>query len=550
MKIFNSIILKLSALALTMMLAFNNASAQMPTDSIIADFNEFVRLLEETHPDPYTNYGGRPFFRRAAMETRSALIQDKVTSANELSRRINQFIVPLHDGHTGINLSDNMSMFTKKAAPVRFQAINDAVIIEAISSNHKDLIGSRLLAIENIPVKEICEGLALHYRAENEIGKAANICGDMGFLVDYSKVIPNMPKDSLTYQILTPDGERMNLTLPLVPLMQIMNMDFTRPEHSDLFPQGFLSYSFVDEQNKTMYFSSQGMYDHDALEFMRDHKEYSQKYHLYLQKLYQLLYNKKMPADEDEALAKIPSFSGVFEEMLQEMKKNKSQNLIIDLRDNGGGFTHITIATLYLMWGDKYLKNLSQIEGGDAKLVSPLMLKKFDLTLDQFNAQENTNYEMGDYTFEDKSDIVENITGKVRNKFISNCMSGIKDKLAAQKGKPVYTPENIYVLTGPNTFSAAFHYAFFLWKMGAKVVGVTSTQAPNTYMEETPFELPRTKLKGSISNTLQLFLPVDDPRAKDFTPDLMPTYEDYKRYNFDDNTIPLYLMDYIKGQKE
>ena len=157
---------------------------------------------------------------------------------------------------------------------------------------------------------------------------------------------------------------------------------------------------------------------------------------------------------------------------------------------------------------------------------------------------------MGDYTFEDKSDIVENITGKVRNKFISNCMSGIKDKLAAQKGKPVYTPENIYVLTGPNTFSAAFHYAFFLWKMGAKVVGVTSTQAPNTYMEETPFELPRTKLKGSISNTLQLFLPVDDPRAKDFTPDLMPTYEDYKRYNFDDNTIPLYLMDYIKGQKE
>ena len=68
-------------------------------------------------------------------------------------------------------------------------------------------------------------------------------------------------------------------------------------------------------------------------------------------------------------------------------------------------------------------------------------------------------------------------------------------------------------------------------------------------MEQTPYELPRTGLKGSISNSLQLFLPVDDPRAKLFTPELMPTYEDYKRYNFDQNTIPMYLMDLIEKQK-
>ena len=59
---------------LATVLAFNSANAQIPTDSIVADFNEFIRLLEETHPDPYTNYGGRPFFRRAAMETRFSLV--------------------------------------------------------------------------------------------------------------------------------------------------------------------------------------------------------------------------------------------------------------------------------------------------------------------------------------------------------------------------------------------------------------------------------------------------------------------------------------------
>lgn len=44
MKTINSI--KLSFSALMLMLAFNSASAQVPTDSIIADFNEFVRLLD------------------------------------------------------------------------------------------------------------------------------------------------------------------------------------------------------------------------------------------------------------------------------------------------------------------------------------------------------------------------------------------------------------------------------------------------------------------------------------------------------------------------
>lgn len=51
---------------LVALLSMGNTHAQVPTDSIVADFNEFIRLMEETHPDPYTKYGGRPFFRRAA----------------------------------------------------------------------------------------------------------------------------------------------------------------------------------------------------------------------------------------------------------------------------------------------------------------------------------------------------------------------------------------------------------------------------------------------------------------------------------------------------
>ena len=89
---------------LATVLAFNSANAQIPTDSIVADFNEFIRLLEETHPDPYTNYGGKPFFRLEAMDTRFGLIEDSVTSSDELARRITKFLAPLEDGHTNIDM--------------------------------------------------------------------------------------------------------------------------------------------------------------------------------------------------------------------------------------------------------------------------------------------------------------------------------------------------------------------------------------------------------------------------------------------------------------
>ena len=69
MKTSSLITKAMTTIALMVMLATNGALAQVPNDSIVADFNEFVRLLEETHPDPYSNYGGKPFFRRAAMET-------------------------------------------------------------------------------------------------------------------------------------------------------------------------------------------------------------------------------------------------------------------------------------------------------------------------------------------------------------------------------------------------------------------------------------------------------------------------------------------------
>jgi len=554
MKLYN--IFQRAALlsVLTTMLAFNSANAQIPTDSIVADFNEFVRLLEETHPDPYTNYGGKPFFRLEAMDTRFGLIEDSVTSSDELARRITKFLAPLEDGHTNIDMGFS-SFFEERepemGAPIDFRPISDGVVINSITSEYKDLLGSRLIAIEGIPLKEICTNLAEYRTAENEIGRINLFCFINGLSPnELRKAIPDMRQDSITFQLQTPEGKQMNLTLPLIDKYGSgANIELSSVEHTKPFPsQGNLSYLFVDDKKNTMYFRSSQIISRDALEIMINR---GMDVGQYLKRTYMQFNEDDMPNDVNKALAKIPSFSDEFGKMLHVMKKSKSKNLIIDLRGNSGGFTPITLPTLYQLWGDKYLEEAPRFGIKFIQLFSPLYMKKMNITMEQLNAEmQDYGFILGDYIATSEGDYSpEEITDEYRDRMIEEMTSSVKDKLMAQHGKPVYTPEHVYVLINPTTYSAAFHYAFFLWKMGATIVGLPSKQAPNTYMEATPFELPRTNLKGNISNSLQLFMPNDDPRAHQFTPDLMPTYEDYKHYNFDMNTELLFLLDYIKNQE-
>jgi len=533
----------MTTIALMVMLATNGALAQVPNDSIVADFNEFVRLLEETHPDPYSNYGGKPFFRRAAMETRYGLVRDSVTNADELASRIREFTAPLADRHTNL-WGDNEWW---RHAQIHFLSMNQGIIyVSGLPEQYKDLLGSKLVAIENMPVQDVLNSMAKCFPAENEIGRMTNLCWDC---VSLDKVIPNIPEDSITYHLETPEGKPVALTLPFK--MKFDSISWEKECNipwTDIFPSKQLQFDFVGKGKNTMYFRVRSIYARDCVEYMRDN---GWDYQNELAGMFWQFYRgQEMPSDPNEAIAMLPSFSGEFEKMLLQMKANGSKNLIIDLRGNNGGFTPIVFPTLYQMWGDEFIKKSSTFNTQGYTIISPLLLKKYNTSLEQMSANSPIKFEYGDYQCEEESgEPIAKVTDEIRNMTISQMMSSVKDKLMAQKGKPVYTPEHVYVLTDEVTFSAAFHYAFYLWKMGATIVGVPSSQAPNTFMEQTPYELPRTGLKGSISNSLQLFLPVDDPRAKLFTPELMPTYEDYKRYNFDQNTIPMYLMDLIEKQK-
>ena len=533
---------RLSLLLLAMLSASTSVVAQISNDSIVADFRYFLHQLETTHPDPYTNYGGKAFFHRAASETYWGLKDDSVTTREELCWRIRAFLAPLSDGHTQIHFPETQGSFS--LVPIRIKAVGDGLFIRRLPDEHQQLIGSRLVGIENVQTKDLCEEMMKIYPAENEIGKMANICGHGHQPVVLGRIIPGLRQDTISYHLMTPEGNFVRLPLALIPVKQWKewNREVTSPM-DNRFPTENLTYTFADKQKNTMYFRSTSIMARDNIEYMY---QAGMNYYDDLKYCYDKVYHRPMPSDTLKAIASLPSFSEEFEKMLQLMKRNKSENLIIDLRGNGGGWTPITYPTLYQLWGDGYLQK--NFQNHLYRLLSPLYMQKLNMTLEQFNARYHTNYEFGDYPFFESDEKTQAVTDETRTRFVSNSMSCIQDKLAKQNGQPVYTPKHIYVLADADTYSAAFHYMFYLWKMGAKIVGVPSSQAPNTFMEVTPFTLPRTNLEGSISNSLQLFLPADDPCAKQLTPDILLTYDDYKRYNFDNQAEVLFLLDYIKAQ--
>lgn len=510
------------------------------TDSLVQDFRYFVEQLEQTHPAPYTRFGGKASFHKAVETCEMQMRSDSISTSKQLAACINNFLAPLHDGHTSIanpsaNPLQNNEMF---CAPIKFKVLEDGLMVRAIDNSYNHLIGSRLLEVEGVKVGELYLRAAANYSSENTAGTYLNASWVVRNKGSLARCIGQELTDSLHITLLDAEGTKHSITLPFLTQDALRAMHYESADSRLLLPTKNMGYALLDEEGQTMYFRASAMYARDNIEY--EYKNGMSTFADDLNYCYSRVHADK-PDSTEEAIAQLPSFSGEFYEMLLEMKRHGSQNLIIDLRGNTGGWTPIALPTLYQMWGNDYLaKNMSTTR---SILISHLYIEKLNTTLDDFNAANGTNCQYGDcVTIGGQNTSFSE--GNAEQIIMSDrMMSCVKDKLLQQEGCPVYTPENVYVVTDVQTFSAAFHYAFYLWKMGAKIVGTSSSQAPNTFMEQTPLYLPITHLFASISNSVQMFLPADDPKAEMLVPDYPMTEDLYRKYAYDNNADILYILD-------
>lgn len=414
--------------------------------------------------------------------------------------------------------------------------------------SRQQYLGMRLEAVDGVSVDAIVDAVAAQYGSENRADAWSKLCGRSSRLDTYARVLPEL-RDSVTLTVSDMQNNEYRFSLPAVPRQQwkkyIDEETFSFLPRDKRFEADNLEYRTFDCGGKeVMYMRILGIYGRECLEYMYEQEMPGWQDNLAY--FYNSFMKQPMPEDLMEALRRAPAFSERFAGMLSAMKERGIETLIIDLRGNSGGWTPITLATIYMLYGDDYLR--TDMGTRTITRISPLYLEKVNSTLENFNNINGTQLRLGDYTHNDASDNNPADIGLLRTRFIDYAITASRELLRSLDGKPLYRPAHVYVVTDGGTFSAAFHYAFYLNHMGATVVGLPSGQAPNTYMEQTPFRLPRTGITGQISNSLQLFLPSDDPRAKEFTPDIVFTPEEYASCGWDHNAELVLLLRRIAAE--
>jgi hypothetical protein len=517
-------------------------------EQAVRDTRTFIDLLEDTHPDPYTAFEGRIEFRRQAQAILTGLPKDGISVA-DLANRLRELINPL-PGHT--YLAGSSWMDPDYWLPIQFSMTTDALVLTATDLDEfKGCIGYRLVSANSHTVDEIIQAEQRHrLRVENRLAAlqlVTHVVASRKFMLD---CFHGDDTDRITFQLQTPSGEIVERTVSWKQ-RRVFNADkclFPQPRRRPQLPLSDDPYfAEIFDEPKAAYLRVADIMGREAYEVawrsgVGNVREMFKDY--YGRR------NKTAPEDIATALQGIPSFFEAGMRLLAEMKRRQIPSLIIDLRGNHGGWTPSVYPFLALIYGEAFY--LKDFPGQYITRQSALFLQKNNVTVGEWRRKiGDPLFELGDYSFttggEYDSVPQEHRYAKALAEYRQGGYS-FTAALEGLNGKPLYQPKNIVVLTDEGTYSAAFQFLYYLHHMGAKSVGVPPQQSPNAFMEITEFTLPESKLRGSIANSLQLYMP-EDPKADTFLVTHPLTYEVFRHYGFDSEAALRYALDLVAADK-
>lgn len=531
------------AIVLSSVASSNIVSAQEAADSILSDFDIFVEYLKDTHPDPFTAFGGRALFYNKVSDMRASLKSNPSLTKSVLADSLASLTTRLGDGHTIVYIGNSDNNVDMYGVGHIYQS-EDSLFLMSLHKDNAYLLGARISKIGGTDVDKAIKGAMSKTVSENRFGPLGRCGINFKSKSEWQNMFGSLD-DNVNFEIISVSGDTTNYTMPLRPSSELNSFDYARLPENISLPKGLFQYKLIDSDKRVMMLSVPTIAARENFEYCYNH---GVDFVNWMRSLYGYL-GRQALVDTLEAINGFPSFYENFKNMLSAMKKDSVSYLIIDLRGNGGGWTPIVKPTLMLLYGDKYVKSTRDEHELYIQRISPLFLKKYNMSIDEYNKEQGTNLKINDYSISRAAIFPDDSIAYYRNEMIDGFMLPETDKsfLKDLKGEPLYEPERVFVVTDAGTFSAAFHYAFFLKRVGAEVVGVTSSQAPNTFMEATYFTLPYTGIIGSISNSQQILMSLGDPRCKEFTPDFPINYSTYRKYGFNLDTPISFIVEMLES---
>lgn len=520
------------------------AQEHLSRDQAIEDVRYAIEALEQVHPDPYSAFGGRVEFRREAQALLDGVPEDGLTPSG-LYDLLRPLYGKLGDGHTYISAPPSPgSSRPNRYLPVRLAVAIDAVFVQSATDDYRGLIGHRLVSLEGKSVETAAQMVSTVRPVENVFGAWRWLARYIASRRGARRVFPNV-QDSLSVRLEAPNGQLVERRLPYYLEVDayrdgpwVINRWSAVAENADPFHWQFLGDSSV------AYLRVASIVGREAFEELKavgrqDLGEQVQSY-------YRRYVAGPMPEQVDEAIAGVPCFTGAVRDVLSAMRDRGSEHLLLDLRGNGGGWSALVAAFLLLTYGDRYFEYDFPVTF--VTRISQAFLDLSGKTLNEFNAQLGTDYKIGDYRFMEEESLTSRYSREEYAVELEPYGCGLASDFRRLNGNPLYSP-SVLVLVDPGTFSAAYHFVYRLRHLGAKVVGVPPAQAGNAFVDVTRYELPNSKLDGSIARTAQILFPTGEGGGKVLMPAFPMGWAEYRRYEFDAQSEVLYALELITAGK-
>ncbi|WP_028962075.1 hypothetical protein [Sulfobacillus thermosulfidooxidans] len=511
------------------------------------DLDELVRLLAETHPDPFRHFGGPVSFYDAAHQLLDSL--PSTLSSMQFWRLLSSFVARLDDGHTAIYYEQPPDT---RRWPANFGIVGEGLYVESVrQSEWLPLLGAQLTGIDGVPWSVLFD-------------RQRQLQGSDNFIDALRRLTKTLSSRPLLAALLDYDQEPSTIQVELKPayhqapaiyewLWDAYDHPLMAPASAVHCPEigsGGMSWGFVND-------------DHDIAclrigELMDYREAFEDWYMSVFWRPIQEAWAQHFPHEpfQKEAvpqlLARIPSACETLDTLFQAAQAYNTSWLIVDLRFATGGHSLLESILRYALYGSRAFWN--DESGYQVPRYSPLYLKNYHAL------PEGASLKWGGYDFRDKRawqkrkhQRLNPITRKQAEKEWEQEIEGIptlaKWVQAQSTQKKRWSPQ-VLMVTSAHTYSAGFDVAAMLWRHGARHFGVAPAQAGNCFIDVLHFELPHSQCRGIISYKESWLFPENPEIGTVLSPKFPLTYETLSGYGFDPHAGIRLALEYIQGHRE
>jgi len=526
------------------------ADRLVPRQLLVEDAYQLRDAIEEVHPDPYLNGGGKIAFHRRFHQLVGQIPEQGLTTGGFLAI-LAPFVAALGDSHTAVRAAAGET--TPLPLPVGFRIVEEQLVIDRVARQQQaSLLGARLVAMEGVPLAEIVARQGRMRGVENPYGAmAVMILRTLATREGLMQLVPEWQGgDTIRVDLLLVDGTQERVGLELSS--ESPSRWFTPPSRVSMpsLAASDVAYSFLDPERTT------------ALLVIADLMRYREGCELWFAEgldqaeamtraAYDHFHGSPAPGARSELLDGIPPATATIAELVDEGRMAGTKNLIVDLRGNTGGNSAMREILIYLLYGKQ--ATLALDNGYQIVRYSPPVFEQRAASLDRINEGRPSPLRATDYDFSDEDSYYAARAGDATRRaeptaesFLAGSPTFWKVYETGTSHEPRWSPESVLVLSSPTTFSSGFNVLTGLYAMGAIIVGTPSAQPANNFGDMLMFELRNSALQVGISYKQNVTFPDDPDLGRCLLPEHPLTFEKLAAYDFDPNAEVLLALEVLQ----